>query len=194
MLSTQAITFFSLCLGGAGFFIISQLLGGHHDGDLDDVGGHDGGGHDHGHHDGDDHGQNPAVFSLRMIMIFAMGFGGAGTIATYYKSGPIAASAWGCVCGLALATLAWFVFRALIRQQASTTTDLDDLVGETVVVEVAIPNAGLGQIKGENSYNAIVYVTAQSYDDRAIPAGTRVIVTEVLGSTVVVKPVNQVAA
>ena len=85
------------------------------------------------------------------------------------------------------AYLIYIFAKFLYGQQSSSSTTVQDLVGQTARVIVAIPAGGVGQIRcriGEELVDKIA--TARS--GAAIPENAAVRVEEVLGETVIVSP------
>ena len=75
----------------------------------------------------------------------------------------------------------------LYSQQASSDVRVQEVVGRTARVVIAIPASGVGQVRcqlGEQMVDKI----ARAKDGQPIPENTAVTVLEVLGDTVVVAP------
>jgi membrane protein implicated in regulation of membrane protease activity len=133
-----------------------------------------------------DHG-GPGFFSTRIISVFITAFGGFGAIATDQGLGPLAASGIAAVSGLLLAAPVYFLAKFLFGQQASSESRSQDLVGKVGRVVVGIPAGGVGQVRctiGEE----LVDKVARGREPQAIAEHTSVIVEEVVGETVVVRP------
>jgi membrane protein implicated in regulation of membrane protease activity len=166
--------FLAIAAVGFLFLIISLFFGEifeHFDGGLD----HD---LDHG---------GPGFFSTRIISVFITAFGGFGAIATDQGLGPLPASGMGAVSGFLLAAPVYFLAKFLFGQQASSESRSQDLVGKVGRVVVAIPAGGVGQIRctiGEELVDKI----ARGREPQAIAENTPIIVEEVVGETVVVRP------
>jgi membrane protein implicated in regulation of membrane protease activity len=91
------------------------------------------------------------------------------------------------VSGLLLAAPVYFLARFLFGQQATSESRSQDLVGRVGRVVVAIPAGGVGQVRctiGEELVDKI----ARGREPQAIAENTPVIVEEVVGETVVVRP------
>ena len=74
----------------------------------------------------------------------------------------------------------------LFSQQASSEIRVSDLAGSIAQVSVAIPRAGVGQVRctlGES----VVEKIARSQDGEQIPINTLVKIESVVGETVVVR-------
>jgi membrane protein implicated in regulation of membrane protease activity len=166
--------FLAIAAVGFLFLIISLFFGEifeHFDGGLD----HD---LDHG---------GPGFFSTRIISVFITAFGGFGAIATDQGLGPLPASGMGAVSGFLLAAPVYFLAKFLFGQQASSESRSQDLVGKVGRVVVAIPAGGVGQVRctiGEELVDKI----ARGREPQAIAENTPIIVEEVVGETVVVRP------
>ncbi len=165
-----------LAIAGVGFiFLLISLIFGeifeHLDGGFD--------------HDVDmDHG-GPGLLSTRVIAVFVTAFGGFGAVATNYGLTPLPASGVGFVSGVFFASLIYAFARFLWSQQATTETRTTDLVGQTARVIVAIPHAGVGQVRARVGEQLIDKI-ARSSDEQAIPENVVVRIEEVLGEVVIV--------
>jgi len=129
----------------------------------------------------------PGFFSTRILSVFVTSFGGFGAVATFYKVGAIGSSAIGFVSGLFFAAIIYLFARFLYGQQATTEVRTRDLVGQHARVVVAIPAAGVGQVRcqvGEELVDKI----ARARDGAAVPENAAVVIEEVLGETVIVAP------
>lgn len=131
-----------------------------------------------------DHG-GPGILSTRILSVFITAFGGFGAIATHYGLSPLPSSGIGFGSGVFFASLIYAFARFLWQQQATSETRTADLVGQVARVIVAIPNAGVGQVRcriGEELIDKI----ARSRNEEAIPENAVVRIEEVLGETVIV--------
>ena len=142
-----------------------------------------------GDHDWDhdlSHG-GPSFLSPRVLSVFITAFGGFGAIGVHYGLTTIAASGVGFAGGVSFASLIYLFARFLYGQQASTKLEAADAVGRAARVVVAIPANGVGQVRcqiGEEMVDRI----ARSRQGTAIPENTVVLVEEVLGEMVIVRP------
>ncbi len=166
-----------LGIAGVGFcFLLISLIFGEI---FDQFGGGDAGfDHDLGH-------GGPGFLSTRVIAVFVTAFGGFGAVATNYGLAPLPASGVGFLSGVFFAGLIYAFARFLWAQQATTETRTSDLVGQSARVIVAIPSAGVGQVRcqlGEQLVDKI----ARASDDEAIPENAVVRIEQVLGETVLV--------
>ncbi|HRH25609.1 MAG TPA: NfeD family protein [Parcubacteria group bacterium] len=179
-----------LALAGAGLiFFVSSLF--HGDGDAHDFH-HGGDGHDHDSSDGNgDHGTQFRDFlSLRSIALICLGLGltGAvmGALGIFGFIVPIIGTAF----GVLLAYMSIKAIRFMLKQEATTTSSLDDFNGMNGVVSIEIPADGIGQVcvtsfKGEGRY-----ITARSTDGNSIAADQPIEVVEVVNGELKVRKVQ----
>jgi membrane protein implicated in regulation of membrane protease activity len=154
-----------------------------------------GGDHEVGAHDisvehGDaDHGGGPSVFSVRIMAAFVSAFGVGGVVARYYRLSHPASSGVGIISGIVMAAVVYRFAKFLYSQQASSEVRMTSLVGQPAEVSVAIPAGGLGQVAltmaGERSEHI-----ARAADGQAVPRGAAVVITRLLGDSVVVRPAD----
>jgi membrane protein implicated in regulation of membrane protease activity len=88
--------------------------------------------------------------------------------------------------GLVFGTIIYLFASFLFSQQASSEIRVSDLAGNIAQVSVAIPKAGVGQVRctlGES----VVEKIARSQDGEQIPINTLVKIEAVVGETVVVR-------
>jgi membrane protein implicated in regulation of membrane protease activity len=131
------------------------------------------------------------VTLMPLLLGFVSMFGVGGLFGTQlFGMTPGPASIVGLVFGLIGAGIVWAVFSALRRAEAPQAFHLNDLVGNRGRVTVAIRSGRNGSVL--LSYGGETHdVTATS--DTDIPAGALVTVTDVAGSTLVVKLAAQPA-
>jgi membrane protein implicated in regulation of membrane protease activity len=162
-----------------GMLLIGDVFGGDHDVSGHDVAGHDTSGH------GDAGG--PSVFSTRIMASFLTAFGVGGVVARYYDLSHPASAGVGVLCGIAMSGLVYQFAKLLYSQQASSELHMSQLVGTPAKVTVAIPAGGVGQIavwaRGESSEHI-----ARSASGDAVPRGAAVVVTGLMGDSVIVAP------
>jgi membrane protein implicated in regulation of membrane protease activity len=129
------LIFFSIAV--AGFIVVAggALFGDH---------GHDMG---HGVDHGGDHDAIVSVFSPRVIGTFVMGFGAGGTIAVYGGAQPMAASLVGLGVGCVLGVVMYLITTMFYSQQSNTVVRMDDVVGRTGIVTVAIDPGSVGKVE-----------------------------------------------
>lgn len=128
----------------------------------------------------------PGFFSTRILSVFVTAFGGFGAVGTHYGFGVLGASGVGFLSGLFFACLIWAFAGFLYKQQASSDVRVEEIVGRTGRVVIAIPAGGVGQVRcplGEQMVDKI----ARSADGGAIAENAAVTVVQVLGDTVVVR-------
>jgi len=149
---------------------------------------------DHGDlagHDADFHGDvhggaGVSIFSTRILSVFVTAFGGFGAIGIHLGHSVEVSTAMGVGGGLVFGTIIYLFASFLFSQQASSEVRVSDLAGSTAQVSVAIPKAGLGQVRctmGES----VVEKIARSQDGEPIPVNTLVKIEAVVGETVVVR-------
>jgi len=139
-------------------------------------------------HDGDfDHGGGPSFLSSRVLSVLVTSFGALGAIGVNSGMSIPAASGMGFVGGVGCAALVYWFARFLFSQQATTMTTSADLVGHKARVLVAIPAAGVGQVRCQTG-DEIVDKIARSESGEAIPENAIVTIGQVLGEIVIVQP------
>jgi len=175
--STSAfITFLAIAAFGFVFLVASSILG-----DLFEHG-------DFGH-DMDGHGGGPSILSSRILSVFVTAFGSFGAIGIHSGYGLGASTAMGFGGGVAFAAVIYGFASFLYSQQASSHVLVQDLVGSTAEVSVAIPKGGLGQIRCTLG-DTVVDKVAHSKDNEEIPANTLVKIEAIVGETVLVERVK----
>jgi len=180
---SRTLSAFAIFLGIASigflFLVVSFLSGEMFDhGDL--------GGHDADFH-GDVHGgAGVSIFSTRVLSVFVTAFGGFGAIGIHLGHSTEVSTVIGVAGGLLFGAIIYLFASFLYSQQASSEVRVSDLAGSTAQVSVAIPKAGVGQVRctmGES----VVEKIARSQDGDAISANTLVKIEAVVGDTAVVR-------
>lgn len=166
------IAFLAIAAFGFVFLIASSVLG-----DLFEHG-------DFGH-DVDGHAGGPSVLSSRVLSVFVTAFGAFGAIGTHLGYGLGVSTGMGFGGGVAFGAVIYLFASFLYSQQASSHIRVDELVGRTGEVSVAIPEGGLGQIRCTLG-DSVVEKVARAADGGAIPANTLVKVEQIVGETVLV--------
>lgn len=172
----SAFTVF-LSISAIGFLV---LLASFFFGEIFDHFGDGGWDHDLGH-------GGPSFFSMRVLSVFVTGFGGFGAIATHFGLSVLPASGIGFLSGLGCASAIYSFAKFLYGQQATTETTTSDLVGQQARTIVSIPAGGIGQVRcriGEE----LIDKTARTRDGAAITENTIVVIEQVLGEIVIVRP------
>lgn len=129
----------------------------------------------------------PSFFSMRVLSVFVTGFGGFGAIATHFGLSVLPASGVGFLSGLVCASAIFSFAKFLYGQQATTENTASDLVGQAARTIVSIPAGGIGQVRcrvGEE----LIDKMARSRDGSAVSENTIVIIEQVLGEIVIVRP------
>jgi len=175
--------FIYAAIGAFGFLFlvvmlfVGEFFGGDHEIHAGDVGA------DHGEvgHEG-----GPSIFSARIMASFLTAFGVGGVVARYYGlSHPLAAGC-GVVAGIVMSGLVYQFAKILYTQQASSEVHMAALIGRTAEVTVGIPRGGLGQVTLEYGGERTTQI-ARAKGDGAIPPGTVVVVTALLGDSIIVE-------
>ena len=187
-MDTDQIFFLFIALFGVGFLLLSFIMGeigeafdsvGDFIGDNVDLpGGADVGG---GHGDAD----GPSPLSLRNLMAFLTAFGASGLITSAYGWDTLQSSLFAVVPGIAMAFVAYRFMKTLYGQEASSVLQVSSLVGRTGVVEVGVPQSGLGRVLMSTVGGRSSFI-ARSEDGSPIASGESVVVKSTLGTDLVV--------
>jgi membrane protein implicated in regulation of membrane protease activity len=178
--------FIYAAIGAFGFLFllvmlfVGELFGGDHEIHVGDVGA------DHGDftHEG-----GPSIFSARIMASFLTAFGVGGVVARYYNLPHPAAAGCGVVTGMVMSGLVYQFAKILYSQQASSEVRMVGLIGKSAEVTVGIPRGGMGQVTLEYGGERTTQI-ARSKDGGAIPPGTVVAVTALLGDSIIVERVG----
>jgi membrane protein implicated in regulation of membrane protease activity len=137
---------------------------------------------DHDHDAG-----GPSILSTRVLSVFVTAFGGFGALGISYGYSVPSASLMGFVSGLGFGAVIFYFAKFLYGQQATTSVRAAELTGKTARVIVSIPKDGIGQVRihlGEE----LVDKVAKTPDGTAVSENTLVLVEQVLGEMVIVRP------
>lgn len=147
--------------------------------------GHD---HDAAHDHGFDHGDAAtiSIFSMKVVATFGMGFGAAGTIASYYHQDTLISSLIGVVSGFVLASVMWLFLNMLSKQQSTSLVETNTLVGQTGTVTIAIEKNGSGEVAISAAGNYGTY-SARSLSAKSIAKGKSIRVIQTSGSLLLVE-------
>ena len=176
------IAFLTIMTIGFLVLLLSLLLGelSEHGGELiHDIAG------DHDHGDGDHAHGGPSFFSVRIIAAFVTGFGGAGAVGMYLEWHVVLSSLLGLAGAFALAGIVYAIVSFLFKQQASSNVEVANLAGEKAIVNVGIPENGLGEVTLIFRGRTVTQL-ARAKDGKAIMNGTSVTIMEVVGDQVLV--------
>jgi membrane protein implicated in regulation of membrane protease activity len=147
-------------------------------------------GGDHEFHGGDggggDHGGGPGFLSARIMSSFLTAFGVGGMVARYYELSHPAAAGCGVVTGVVMSGVVYQFAKVLYSQQASSEVRMARLIGKAAEVTVGIPQGGMGQVTLEYGGERTTQI-ARSKDGSVIPPGTAVVVTALLGDSIIVE-------
>jgi membrane protein implicated in regulation of membrane protease activity len=132
--------------------------------------------------------EGPSPFSLRVVAMFAVGFGAGGLIGKGLgASDALSLVPAGGVAALTAGVM-WVFLRFLYGEQRSTSIQATDYLGLVGRVVIPIPEGKLGQValvvKGQR-----INAPARSADGSAVPAQTEVEVLSMDGGTVLVERV-----
>jgi membrane protein implicated in regulation of membrane protease activity len=178
--------FIYAAIGAFGFLFllamlfVGEIFGGDHEIHVGDVGADHG---DFGHEGG------PSIFSARIMASFLTAFGVGGVVARYYNLPHPAAAGCGVVTGVVMSGLVYQFAKILYSQQASSDIHMTGLIGKTAEVTIGIPRGGMGQVTLEYGGERTTQI-ARAKDDGAIPPGTAVVVTALLGDSIIVERVG----
>ena len=136
-----------------------------------------------------DHSGGPGILSIRVIAAFLTAFGVGGVVSQYYGLSHPASSGIGVIAGIVMGGIVYQFAKLLYGQQASTDLTMRSLVGAAAVTSVAIPAGGVGQVSLSAAGELSEHV-ARSVDGAAIARGIPVVVVELGGDAVIVKPVQ----
>ena len=197
-MDTDQLFFLIIALFGAGFLFLSFILGEIGDA-FDNVGdffggmdGADGADFDTG---GVDHGADgPSPLSLRNLMAFLTAFGASGLITSGYGWGTLESSLFAIIPGVAMAFVAYRFMRVLYSQESSSVVEVARLVGATGIVEVGMPQGGVGRVMLSTTGGGRSSFLARSEDGSPISTGESVVVRSTLGSDLVVSRSVQTTA
>jgi len=168
------ITIF-LAIGGIGFlFLLISLLVG----DLFDLIGFD--------LDSSLDGHDFGLLDSRVISVFMTAFGGFGAIGTIWGFNALLSSGFGLLGGVIFGAVVFYFGKLLHSQQATSSVSLDDLIGRTARVTVAILPNQLGQVTftvGEERVEKL----ARSADNSLIEIGTTVRIDSFADDSVLVR-------
>jgi membrane protein implicated in regulation of membrane protease activity len=178
--------FIYAAIGAFGFLFllvmlfVGEIFGGDHEIHVGDVGADHG---DFGHEGG------PSIFSARIMASFLTAFGVGGVVARYYNLPHPAAAGCGVLTGIVMSGLVYQFAKILYSQQASSDIHMTGLIGRTAEVTVGIPRGGMGQVTLEYGGERTTQI-ARAKEDGAIPPGTAVVVTALLGDSIIVERVG----
>ncbi len=180
------IALFLIGLVGLGF---SLMFGDHgdHDADADhemDHGIEHDAGADHDH-DGDHEAHGPgnmSFLSLKVLWCLFVGGGAGGYIGAFNNLGGLGSFACASLAGLIVASIGYAVMNSFYRGQSSSTVRTASLVGATGSVDTNISATGTGRIQLSTPTGSVLMM-AESTNHEELPEGTRVKVTDVIGST-----------
>lgn len=175
-----------LAIATVGFLWLAMSLVFGHDHEVEHEVGHD---IDHADHDIGHDAPIVSFFSSKVFATLIMGFGAAGAIACYEGENWLSASLWGIGSGLILSLVMYGMMCMLYSQQASSLIPTSSTVGKQGEVTVSIGDNATGEVGLTVNESYITYA-ARSADGKSIPRGQIVAVNEVVGSTLIVRPLH----
>jgi membrane protein implicated in regulation of membrane protease activity len=143
--------------------------------------------HDMGHDAGGE--GTISIFSTKVIATMLMGFGAAGAIARYYGCGYPASSIIGVVFGLILAGAMFALLELIAKQQSSSVSRSEDVVGSTGIVTVSIGADDPGEV-GVTCGGRYMNYSARSAARKAIGKGRQVKIVAAQGGSVSVEEIG----
>ena len=132
-----------------------------------------------------DAGHDFGVFDSRVISVFLTAFGGFGAIGTSLGFGAGGSSLFGLLGGVVFGAIVFYFGKFLYSQQASSSVTMEDLIGRSAQVVVAIKPDSLGQIScriGEENVEKL----ARTIGEQEIKAGQIVRIDSIGSDSVLV--------
>lgn len=175
----QSLWYALIALGAALFLLASLLFG--HDHDVD---------HDVDHDLDHEGSAGLSFFSVKVLLMFATGFGAGGYFGTRLGLGTSGCALSGIGLGLAMALVGYLFLNALYTRQGSSTVRPASLVGSEGIVDVTIDADKPGRVACSLPTGREIF-TAYSARRVLIPVGSAVRVTAVTGADLHVEPVER---
>lgn len=169
------LIFFAIALFGVILLIGGSIFGHDHD-------------HDGGHDSDSDHGGSEptvSIFSVKVIGVFIMGFGAAGTIAKYYDADNVIASISGLCFGLFLGLCMYMFLRLIYGQQANSMVRTEEAIGKNGIVTIEIGPNSVGKVEVSIGDISQIYM-AQGKENKSFRKGERIKVIDCHGSQLIV--------
>lgn len=127
------------------------------------------------------------IFNLQSVAAFLAGFGAiAWLLSGYFDVSSLLAALGGILGGIPMAGSVVLLTRTFMKQSATTSFHLSDLVGETARVTLRISERGVGRIQYERAGGSHT-ATARSADNQIIEAGSIVHIESVLAGECIVR-------
>ncbi len=129
----------------------------------------------------------PGIFSLKLIMIFLIGFGITGFIATY-RNWPVP-FVLGLIGGFTIWFLCYNALSWLYNQQSTSQISSESFLGKEAKVTVPIPKEGTGEIYSKiMGTEKSIYLNARSKESgKEYKKGDTVTIESIEGNTATVK-------
>jgi hypothetical protein len=169
--------FLAMTIVGLGFLILSLLIG-----ELSDVFGD-------GDFDGGDGHHGPGFLSPSVLAGGLTAYGLTGFIAVNSGLENIWAVLLGAVVGVGVAALLVVMLRQLSKQQSNSSVSDRSFIDVSAVVTVSIPPEGKGEVRFRDPNGGVVTRPAMSTWSQVMPAGTSVVIKQVLADHVLVSRV-----
>lgn len=150
---------------------------------------HEAGGHDL-HDSGGDQEGTVSVFSVKVVSVFILGFGGGGAIAEYYGHAWIRSSLVGLAVGVVMGAVMYAVLRAFYGHQANSLVYASELVGRQGVVTIPIEPGAIGEVNVSCGDRIMTYLARTAPEGKALPKGCIIEVVSSIGNQLLVKAAN----
>jgi membrane-bound ClpP family serine protease len=130
-------------------------------------------------------------WSVKSIMFFGMGFGATGTIMAYYEFGTIVSTIIGIISGSIFILFGLYILRLFRKAEATTTTDLKDIIGSSALVVMTIESqTNPGMIAARDAFDRTVYLNAYSSTKESIPTGAKSKIIGIHGQSAIVERIQ----
>jgi len=130
------------------------------------------------------------IFNMQSIAAFLAGFGAiAWLLSGYFDVSSLLSALGGILGGIPMAGSVVLLTRTFMKQAATTSFHLTDLVGETARVTLRITERGVGRIQYERAGGTHT-ATARSVNNKLIEVGSIVQIESVLAGECLVREVE----
>ena len=137
-----------------------------------------------GHGDTLDTGGAMQLFTIRNAVNFLLGVGWGGVCFSGVIASPALLALVALLCGCALVAAFLVMLRLLLRLESEGSYRIGEAVGQTCVVYVTVPQGRSAAGRVQVSFQGSVQELPAMTDGEALPSGTQVRVTQVLGGSV----------
>lgn len=135
-------------------------------------------------------GKTVGLFTGRVIAAALTVFGATGLLATYLGARLLTGALAATANAVLVSTVAWILIFLLYRQQATTESSVQALLGRSAEVSVAISETDPGYIDVRDA-TGLRQLLARSHDRSPIPVGQTVRIVAIAGTVVIVEPLHQ---